>query len=83
MATINTLTVQALVLTDRIRGPRQMILYPLEIWLGFAFALHSSLADTVLVLPIVTTATMIYLASFQGGQSLELRELPRPVSGWR
>ncbi|KAL7812576.1 hypothetical protein V8C26DRAFT_407135 [Trichoderma gracile] len=64
-------------------SPRQMILYPLQIWLAFAFALQSSLAETVLLLPISTTTAMIYLTSHQGGQRLSLQELPRSIPGPR
>ncbi|KAL6881845.1 hypothetical protein HDV57DRAFT_497486 [Trichoderma longibrachiatum] len=63
--------------------PRQMVLYPLQIWLAFAFALHSTLADTVLLLPISTTAAMVYLASSQGSRRPQLPELPPPIPGPR
>ncbi|KAL6864387.1 hypothetical protein J3F83DRAFT_133376 [Trichoderma novae-zelandiae] len=64
-----------------LESPRQMVLYPLQIWLAFAFALQSSLAEAVLLLPISTTTAMIYLTSSQSSRRLELRELPRPIPG--
>ncbi|KAL7960192.1 hypothetical protein V8C34DRAFT_277180 [Trichoderma compactum] len=52
-----------------LENPRQIVLYPLQIWLAFVFALQSPLAEAVLLLPICTTAAMIYLTASEDRQT--------------
>ncbi|KAL6824367.1 hypothetical protein J3E69DRAFT_289658 [Trichoderma sp. SZMC 28015] len=66
-----------------LESPRRMVLYPLNIWLAFVFALQSPLAEAVLLLPLSTTAAMIYLTAHHGRRRLELQGLPRPIPGPR
>ena len=61
-----------------------MILYLLQVWLPFVMALQTSLAEAVLLLPLATTAALIFLAA-QGndGALHDDLGLPLPVSGRR
>ncbi|KAL6881847.1 hypothetical protein HDV57DRAFT_80893 [Trichoderma longibrachiatum] len=67
-----------------LRNPRRMILYPLQVWLPFVWALQTSLAEAILLLPLATTAAMVFLAAKRndGAPDDELG-LPIPVPGPR
>ncbi|KAL6796060.1 hypothetical protein GGI42DRAFT_102666 [Trichoderma sp. SZMC 28013] len=57
-----------------LESPRLMILLPLKIWLAFVYALQSPLAESVLLLPICTTAAMILLTATQDHQDHQDRQ---------
>lgn len=63
-----------------LENPRQMVLYPLQIWVAFVCALRPPLAEAVLLLPICTTAALIHLTAGQNRRTPELPlHNPRPL----
>ncbi|KAL7812577.1 hypothetical protein V8C26DRAFT_422068 [Trichoderma gracile] len=67
-----------------LQNPQRTILYPLQVWLPFVMVLQSSLAEAILLLPLATTAAMIFLAAQRnGGAPEDDLGLPVPVPGPR
>ncbi|UKZ64417.1 uncharacterized protein TrAtP1_005633 [Trichoderma atroviride] len=58
----------------------RMILYPLPFWIPFMIALQTSLAEAILILPLSTTAAMLYLTTRHSRPENETPRLPGPVT---
>lgn len=67
-----------------LQNPQRTILYPLQVWLPFVMVLQSSLSEAILLLPLATTAAMVFLAAQRGGGAPDDDlGLPIPVPGPR
>ncbi|KAL6864390.1 hypothetical protein J3F83DRAFT_715688 [Trichoderma novae-zelandiae] len=67
-----------------LENPQRTILYPLQVWLPFVMVLQTSLAEAILLLPLATTAAMIFLAAQRNDQGPnDDLGLPIPVPGPR